>query len=105
MIWRKLVEGLMRDAFTVDWSELISIVSKSWVTPIKTFILRYVMQATVYTIWWERNARRHGEKPRDIDCLTKLVDKYTRLKLLSLKGRGDYYEDGLITWFGAQPNS
>ena len=64
MIWRKLVEGLMRDAFTVDWSELISIVSKSWVTPIKTFILRYVMQTTVYTIWWERNARRHGEKPR-----------------------------------------
>ncbi|KAF3587175.1 hypothetical protein F2Q69_00032302 [Brassica cretica] len=105
MIWRKLVEGLMRDAFTVDWSELISIVSKSWVTPIETFILRYVMKATVYTIWWERNARRHGEKPRDIDCLTKLVDKYTRLKLLSLKGRGDYYEDGLITWFGAQPNS
>ncbi|KAL0856009.1 hypothetical protein Bca101_061162 [Brassica carinata] len=39
MIWRKLVEGLMRDAFTADWSELITIVSKSWVTPIKTFIL------------------------------------------------------------------
>ncbi|KAL0650745.1 hypothetical protein Bca4012_093436 [Brassica carinata] len=49
--------------------------------------------------------RRHGEKPRNIDCLTKLVDKYMRLKLLSLKGRRDYYEDGLITWFGAQPNS
>ncbi|CAF2155370.1 hypothetical protein HID58_003423 [Brassica napus] len=47
----------------------------------------------------------HGEKPRDINGLTKLVDKYMRLKLLSLKGRGDYYEEGLITWFGVQPSS
>lgn len=100
MIWRKLTEGIMREAFTADWSELISIVSKSWVSPIKTFILRYTLQATLHTVWWERNARRHGEKPRDENCLIMIVDKYVRLKLLLLKGRGDYYEKGLITWFG-----
>ncbi|WZZ74245.1 hypothetical protein YC2023_085615 [Brassica napus] len=51
MIWRNLVEGLMGDEFTVDWSELIAIVSKSWLTPIKTFILIYTLQTTLYTIW------------------------------------------------------
>lgn len=95
----------MRAEFTVEWSELITIVSKSWISPIKTFILRYILQATVYVIWWERNARRHGEKPRDTECLIKIVDKNMRLKLLSLKGRGDYFEEGLMTWFGAQQNS
>lgn len=101
-VWRKLVEGLMKDAFTMNWSELIDIVSKPWVSPIKTFILRYVFQATIYAIWWERNTRRHEEKQRNVDCLVKLIDKNMRLKLLSLKGKGDYYEDGLITWFEAQ---
>ena len=37
--------------------------------------------------------------------LTKIVDKNVRLKLLSLKGWGNHYEEGLITWFGAQQNT
>ena len=95
----------MCDQFTVVWNELIAIVSKSWLTLIKTFILKYTLQATMHTVWWERNARRHGEKPRDINSLTKLMEKSLRLKFLSLKERGDYFEERLITWFGAHPNS
>lgn len=101
-IWRNLAEGLMQDSFTVIWNDLIEMVSKTWLSPIKTFILRYALQATMHTIWWERNARRHGEKPRDINSLTKLVDKNVRLKLLSVRGKGNYYEEGLITWFGTR---
>ena len=104
-VWRNLVEGLMCDQFTMVWNELIDIVSKSWVTPIKTFIIRYTLQATMHTVWWERNARRPGDAPRDINILTKMVDKSVRLRLLSLKGRGDYFEEGLITWFEGQLNS
>lgn len=96
--------GFMSDKLTTVWSELIDIASKPWLKRIKTFIFRYALQATLYSIWWERNARRHGEKPRDENSLIKLVDKCIRLKLLSLKGRGDYYEEGLITWFGVYPN-
>ena len=95
----------MSEDFTANWSELIVMVSKSWLTPIKTFILRYALQATMHTDWWERNARRHGEKLRDETTLIKIVDKFIRLKLLSQKGRGDYFEEGLITWFGAQPHT
>lgn len=65
----------------------------------------HLHEYTQLVIWWERNARRHGEKPRDTECLIKIVDKNMRLKLLSLKGRGDYFEEGLMTWFGAQQNS
>ena len=98
------MEGLMQDMFTAIWSDLIEIVSKPWLTPIKTFILRYTLQATMHTIWWERNFRRHGEEPKDVASLKKLVDKNVRLKLLSVRGRGKHFEEGLITWFGARPN-
>ena len=53
----------------------------------------------MHTIWWERNARRHGEDPKTMATLTQLVDKNIRLKLLAVKGKGNYLEEGLITWF------
>lgn len=74
MIWKKLMEGLMREDFTVKWSDLIAIASKLWLTPIKTFILCYALQPTMYTIWWEHNARRHGEKPRDENLWKRILD-------------------------------
>lgn len=45
------------------------------------------------------------EKPRGLNTLIRLVDKNVRLKLLSVKGRGNFFEDGLVTWFGAKPNA
>lgn len=78
----------MKDMFTANWNDLIEIVSNQWLTPIKTFILRYTLQAKMHTIWWERNSRKHGEKPRDMICLTKIVDKTVGLKLLSVKENG-----------------
>ncbi|KAL0800128.1 hypothetical protein Bca101_055303 [Brassica carinata] len=95
----------MQDSFTTDWNNLIALVSKSWLTPIKTFVLRYTLQATVHAIWWERNARRHGKKPKDAETLITFVDKGVRLKLLSIKGKGKYFDEGLITWFGARLNT
>ncbi|XP_009125375.2 uncharacterized protein LOC103850384 [Brassica rapa] len=101
-VWRNLAGGLMQDMFTTDWSNLIRIVSKPWLTPIKTFLLRYTLQAAMHTIWWERNTRRHGEDPKTMATLTQLVDKNIRLKLLAVKGKGNYLEEGLITWFGTR---
>lgn len=104
-IWRSLVGGLMQDSFTTDWSNLIALVSKPWLTPIKTFVLRYTLQAAVHAIWWERNARRHGEKPKDTYALIMFVDKGVRLKLLSVKGKGKHFNEGLTTWFGTRLNT
>lgn len=94
----------MQDMFTTDWSTLIGIVSKPWLTPIKTFLIRYTLQAAMHTIWWERNARRHGEEPKSTTTIIQLVDKNVRLKLLAVKGKGRHFEEGLITWFGTRPS-
>lgn len=101
-VWRSLVGGLMQDMFTTEWRTLIGIVSKPWLTPIKTFLIRYTLQATMHTIWWERNARRHGEEPRSTTTLIQVIDKNIRLKLLAMKGKGKHFEEGLITWFATR---
>lgn len=79
------------------------LLSNPRLTPTKTCIFRYALQATMHTIWRERNARRHGEHPKDISCLVRFVDKTMKLRLLSLEGKGQQYlDEGLITWFGIQ---
>ena len=63
-IWETLVKGVMRDEYTWDWERLIRLLSggSDW-NRVKLFIMRYVFQSTVDTIWRERNLRRHGESP------------------------------------------
>ncbi|KAF3500257.1 hypothetical protein F2Q69_00044046 [Brassica cretica] len=87
-IWRKLIEGLMQDDFITDWNVLKVLQSNLRLNPTKTFIFRYALQATMHTVWTERNARRHGEQPKDIGCLVRFVDKTMRLRLLLVKGMG-----------------
>ncbi|KAF8102150.1 hypothetical protein N665_0201s0433 [Sinapis alba] len=102
-IWRKLIGGLMQDDFTTDWNTLKMFLSNPRLTPTKTFIFRYAMQATMHTMWRERNARRHGEQPKDVSCLVRFVDKTMRLRLLSVKGKEhQYLDEGLMTWPGIQ---
>lgn len=61
-IWKSLMKGVMEDQFSVDWERLIWIASDglNW-SRVRIFILRYVFQMTVHTIWREKNQRRHGE--------------------------------------------
>ena len=57
-----------------------------------------------YSIWRERNARKHGEQPLDEKTLAKLVDKMIRLKLLLVKGKGKrYLEVSLMKWLATRP--
>ena len=102
-IWRRLIGGLLLDDFTTDWNALKLLMSNPRLTPTKTFIFRYALQATMHTIWRERNARRHGEHPQDTSCLIRFVDKTMRLMLLSVKKKGQkYLDEGLSTCFWIQ---
>lgn len=102
-IWKKLMGRLLQNDFTTDWNEIQQLISNPRQNPTKTFIFRYTLQLTMHTVWRERNARRHGEQPKDSSCLVRFVDKTMRLKLLSVKGKGKkYLEEGLTTWFGLQ---
>ena len=79
----------------------LQIITSLGLTPIKNFIVWYVFQAAVHSIWRERDARRHGEQEIEAQCLAKFVDKNVRLWLLSLQRRGKM-EGGFAIWFGSR---
>lgn len=74
-VWEVLVKGILQDAYTITWSEIIAIISNPSCPPTEAFIIRYAFQATVHSIWRERNSRRHGEQPCDANGLIKFVGK------------------------------
>lgn len=77
-IWKEMVGGLLRDEFTTDWDEIIALISRTSSTTTDGFL---TFQALIHSIWRERNARKHGEQPKDEMMLSKFVDKMIRLKL------------------------
>ena len=74
-IWRELAEGIMGNEFTYEWNDIIDAISRQHQKTTKGFLLCYAFQVLVHSIWCERNARRHGEQPRDEGLLYKFVDK------------------------------
>lgn len=63
-IWKALVGGILQASFTTDWNEIIEMITNPTLTPTMTFLLRYTFQATVHSVWRERNARRHSEQSK-----------------------------------------
>lgn len=92
-VWKSLIGGIMKEAFSLEWSVILDLISqsRSSFTSTEVFIIRYTLQVLLHSIWRERNARRHGEQPRDELLLIKWVDKVIRLKLLAVKGKGQEY--------------
>ncbi|PWA90686.1 hypothetical protein CTI12_AA097900 [Artemisia annua] len=62
-IWEALVGGLMGSEFTWEWTNILNHISRDARIDMTLFIVRYAFQATIHSIWIERNRRRHGEKP------------------------------------------
>lgn len=66
----------------------------------KSYMLRYVFQNSIHSIWSERNRKRHGEQPSLSELLVKIIDKNMRNRLSTLKGGGCWKSaGGNQTWF------
>lgn len=63
-IWEKLIRSVMGNQYTVDWDNIIRLLSNgsTW-DKLSLYIIRHVFQSVVHAVWRERNRRRHGEKP------------------------------------------
>ena len=86
-LWEHLVKGILGNVFTLDWSEMVRIISSGRYDKKSIFCIRYAFQAVVYAIWRVRNNVRHGEKLMPISVLKKLTDKDIKNKLSLLSTR------------------
>lgn len=64
-IWKTLTQGLLSSQYTNEWESLLQLLTDQTRSKVHLFLLRYVFQATLSTIWMERNGSRHGEKPNN----------------------------------------
>ncbi|KAG2320543.1 hypothetical protein Bca52824_013756 [Brassica carinata] len=102
-IWRNLTGKLLGQNYSPTWSQVLQIVSKNQITGVKKFLLRYVLQVSVHTIWLERNGRRHGTAQRPPSLLIKFIDKQTRNRISSLRGRrGTLFNQAMGIWFSSR---
>lgn len=99
-IWDHLTRGIFQHSYTQDWAGIVELVSDTRMVKKKLFCLRYAFQAALYTLWRERNKRRHGEQGTPIQVLKKLLDKAARNKLSIVQTKGLKGLEGLLQfWF------
>ncbi|KAL0730423.1 hypothetical protein Bca4012_026516 [Brassica carinata] len=89
--------------YTSNWWGIIRVALDNTQGKLKLFVMRYILQAAVHTIWRERNRRRHGESASPVGVLVKRLDKNMRNKLSIIRQRGDMdYEGGMVYWFSTR---
>ncbi|KAL9841193.1 putative reverse transcriptase zinc-binding domain-containing protein [Arabidopsis thaliana] len=104
-IWDRLTRRLLLCRYTTNFPALLLLLSGQDFSGTKRFLLRYVFQATIHTLWRERNKRRHGDLPIPSDHIIKFIDRQTRNRLSTITKQGLHkYADGLRIWFAARDN-
>lgn len=97
------MRGILRDQFTLNWEEIKRMMVNRRRDKMHMFLIRYMVQATVYMIWRERNRRRHGEAEAPAALLIKLLDKNMRNKLTLIQRGGDKkMGEGMQYWFATR---
>ncbi|KAF8051099.1 hypothetical protein N665_1798s0001 [Sinapis alba] len=99
-VWEKLTRTVRGDRYTTDWPNIIYLISETNGDKMTSFTIIYVFQATVHSIWRERNQRRHKEVHSTPVQLVEFIDKGVRNRFSSIVMTGDMqYEGGLRYWF------
>ncbi|KAG7587392.1 Reverse transcriptase domain [Arabidopsis thaliana x Arabidopsis arenosa] len=102
-IWEELASGLLSDKYSARWQEVMEVLASKELDNTKRFIIGYVFQNVIHSIWRERNDRRHGEQPSTTEKIVKIIDKNIRNRLSTLKRGGEErYAGGIQMWFSTQ---
>ncbi|CAF2136465.1 unnamed protein product [Brassica napus] len=103
VIWRDLTKKLLRQSYSNIWGQVLALLSTNTISGDTKFLLRYVFQLSVHTIWLERNGRRHGTVNRPPSLLIKFIDKQVRNRISSLRGRGGTtFNKTMVVWFSTR---
>ncbi|XP_024006101.1 uncharacterized protein LOC112082812 [Eutrema salsugineum] len=104
-VWTNLAKGILLRNFTADWSTIINLISESHQQSVKWFLIRYLFQTVLYTLWREQNDRRHGGILTSAARLIVVIDKSIWNRFSSIRNLGDHrYDDGLQLWFSTRPS-
>ncbi|KAG7589015.1 Reverse transcriptase zinc-binding domain [Arabidopsis suecica] len=102
-IWETLAKGLLQNRYTLEWDQLMLLISSNTLKQKARLLLQYAFQIAVHTLWRERNNRRHGEDPITASILGKTIDKNIRNRITLLRKTGNAkYEDLFTFWLSTK---
>ena len=83
-----LTKNLLGCRYTTDWNTILERLVENGRNGDQAFLLRYVFQTTIHTIWREKNGRKHGEGHQTSESLSRYIDKVVRNSISSLRLHG-----------------
>ena len=102
-IWEHLVKGILCSDYTVQWDDIVRLITARNMENKAQFCIRYSLQASIHTLWRERNKIRHGEKAIPLLSLKKLIEKGVRNKFSLMRGKGGKKLEGIMQfWFATR---
>lgn len=102
-LWGALSRKLLRNHYSTRFTQILTLLSTCTIKGTTRFILKLVFQATVHTLWIERNMRRQGDQPRPAEQLIQFLDRLVRNKLSSIQLlNANKMKDGLQIWFDSR---
>ncbi|XP_018435969.1 uncharacterized protein LOC108808298 [Raphanus sativus] len=105
MVWLKVAGNLFGRDPVPDWDTTLTHMLTGFYDRLTFILLRLALQVTIYSIWRERNERKHGTGNKSVDQLARLIDKTIRNRITSLKYALNPQLQGLmIRWFEAHDN-
>lgn len=100
MVWVRVTGRLLGSRITPDWQDTLDRMHSGRVSRLDKVLERMAFQMTVYHIWRERNARRHGRAWILMEQLAHQIDKTLRNRISSLGYRYGSKLEGLMRrWF------
>ncbi|KAJ4902153.1 Reverse transcriptase zinc-binding domain protein [Raphanus sativus] len=84
-VWSQLTKDLFRGRFTTDWTEITEIIKDNRQELLTKFLIRYVLQLSIHSLWRERNDRRHRATPTTVSVMVGMLDRQVRNKCLSFR--------------------
>lgn len=98
-VWTALAKGVFNTNHSNNWSQIITYATQHKRCRIESFLTKYILQATAYTIWRERNRSRHGETPNTAGQLIQWIDIQVRNQITTIQRQKDNrYEACFQAW-------
>ena len=102
-VWSGLSRTLLGTKFTTRWSEVHKTLIDKTIGKINLFLIRYVFQLAIYSIWKERNCRKHGEAETPSVHLVRNLGKQVQNRISSIREQGNRtYDACMSVWFSSR---
>ena len=101
-VWGRLSGNLMGSHFSTNWNDIVIFVSQKKLDRVKLFLTRYVLHTTVYALWRERNAKKHGDVSTPSAVLFRTIDRLVKNMVMLLNSPNEMrFTTGFQVWIGA----